>query len=69
MKFLEKINKDLDKLANAYAAGNAHGIPCTDNGSLTLTCLSELHFKERIKIDPRTPNLLREIADILEKYI
>jgi hypothetical protein len=69
MTVLEQINKDFDTLSNNYASGNAHGIPITKEGSLTLLSLNDLKFNEKIIItDKRCSKVLIEIAEILSCY-
>lgn len=67
-KVLDRINAELKKRGNVWAAGNAHGWP-TETGELTLVSLKKLIFKENLDTtDSRTPAMLRDIADILEKF-
>lgn len=69
MKILEQINDDLNAIAVTYARGNAHGWPITSDGNLSIDNLEYLQFKQKICItDPRLPEALRQIANILERY-
>ena len=69
MTVLEQINQDLNTLSNIWAQSNAHGIPVTAEGSLTLNNLRYLNFEEKIFVtDHRLPDILRDLADILDKY-
>ena len=66
MKFLDQLNEEMEQLTNQYAAGNAHGIPVSDKGSLEFT---NLHHLPTIKLNEHTPSFLRRLAEILEKYV
>ena len=69
-KVLDQINDEFEKLANSWAMGNAHGIPVSrDAGTLTLTTLLDLKFSQTIPVtNPHLPDILRQVADILEKF-
>ncbi|MHA2247860.1 MAG: hypothetical protein ACXADY_23135 [Candidatus Hodarchaeales archaeon] len=64
MKFIDQINRDLDKLSDCYAHGNAHGIP-NSKGIYQLDNLKQL---PPIELNMHTPKFLIRLAEILDKY-
>ena len=69
MKVIDQINRDLERLANTYATDNAHGIPASEKGYLKLISMRYLVFEPHLTLtSPDLPRVLREIANILEKY-